>query len=65
MVDDAGREVAPAKAELLIGGPMVVPGYWENPEGNAKGFTGGYWVSGDIGSKTRMASSASSTARRT
>lgn len=52
VVDDAGREVAPGESgELLIGGPMVVPGYWENPEGNAKGFTGGYWVSGDIGSK--------------
>jgi len=52
VVDDAGREVASGESgELLIGGPMVVPGYWENPEGNAKGFTGGYWVSGDIGSK--------------
>ena len=51
-VDDDGREVAPGESgELLIGGPMVVPGYWDNPEGNAKGFIGGYWVSGDVGSK--------------
>lgn len=52
IVDNEGREVAPGESgELLIGGPMVVPGYWENPEGNAKGFVSGYWVSGDIGSK--------------
>ncbi len=52
VVDDAGCEVAPGeKGELLIGGPMVVPAYWDNPEGTAKGFTMGYWVSGDIGSK--------------
>lgn len=52
VVDDQGREVGPGESgELLIGGPMVVPGYWDNPEGNAKGFVGGYWVSGDIGSK--------------
>lgn len=52
VVDDDGREVGPGESgELLIGGPMVVPGYWDNPEGNAKGFVMGYWVSGDIGSK--------------
>ena len=50
IVDDHGREVPPGESgELLIGGPMVVPGYWDNPEGDAKGFTGGYWVSGDVG----------------
>jgi long-chain acyl-CoA synthetase len=52
VVDDQGCEVAPGESgELLIGGPMVVPSYWDNPEGNAKGFIMGYWVSGDIGSK--------------
>jgi len=52
VLDDEGREVTPGESgELLIGGPMVVPGYWDNPEGNAKGFTAGYWVSGDVGSK--------------
>jgi acyl-CoA synthetase (AMP-forming)/AMP-acid ligase II len=52
VVDDAGREVAPgAGGEILIGGPMVVPGYWDNAEADRSGFVGGYWVSGDIGSK--------------
>jgi len=52
VVDEAGREVPPAvSGELLIGGPMVVPGYWENPETDRTAFVGGFWVSGDIGSK--------------
>ena len=33
------------------GGPMVVPRYWDNPEADATGFIGGYWRSGDIGSR--------------
>jgi acyl-CoA synthetase (AMP-forming)/AMP-acid ligase II len=50
VMDDQGREVAPGEeGELWIGGPMVVPGYWRNPEANANSFAGGYWKSGDIG----------------
>ena len=50
-VDDDGVEVAPGvTGELWIGGPMVVRGYWDNPEASAQGFTAGYWHSGDIGS---------------
>ncbi len=50
-VDDDGVEVAPGvTGELWIGGPMVVRGYWDNPEATAQGFTAGYWHSGDIGS---------------
>jgi acyl-CoA synthetase (AMP-forming)/AMP-acid ligase II len=52
VVDPQGREVAPGESgELLIGGPMTIPGYWENPEADRTGFIGGYWVSGDLGSK--------------
>ena len=50
-VDDDGVEVAPGvSGELWINGPMVVRGYWDNPEATAQGFTAGYWHSGDIGS---------------
>lgn len=44
---EAPRGVA---GEIWIAGPMVVPGYWRNPEATAREFTDGYWRSGDIGS---------------
>ena len=51
IMDDDGREVATgATGELWIGGPMIVPGYWDNAEATAHEFVGGYWKSGDIGS---------------
>jgi len=51
VMDEAGREVARGETgELWIGGPMVVPGYWANPEATASSFTAGYWHSGDLGS---------------
>ena len=51
VMDDIGREVAAGgTGELWIGGPMVVRGYWDNPQATAASFTGGYWRSGDIGS---------------
>ncbi len=51
VMDDSGREVPRgASGELWIRGPMVVPGYWANPEGTRNGFVAGYWRSGDIGS---------------
>jgi acyl-CoA synthetase (AMP-forming)/AMP-acid ligase II len=51
VMDDDGREVPPgAGGELWIAGPMVVPGYWRNPEADSTTFCGGYWKSGDIGS---------------
>lgn len=50
VMDDHGVEVPPGESgELWIGGPMVVPGYWGNPEATAAAFTAGYWHSGDIG----------------
>jgi acyl-CoA synthetase (AMP-forming)/AMP-acid ligase II len=50
-MDDDGREVAQGESgELWIAGPMVVPGYWNNPEADRTAFCGGYWKSGDIGS---------------
>ena len=50
-MDDDGCEVAAgATGELWIGGPMVVPGYWADPQATAREFTAGYWHSGDMGS---------------
>jgi long-chain acyl-CoA synthetase len=51
VMDDKGCEVPPGTdGELWIAGPMVVPGYWRNPQATAASFVGGYWKSGDIGS---------------
>lgn len=52
ILGEDGREVAAGESgEIHIAGPMVVPGYWNNPEGDRTGFVGGYWVSGDLGTK--------------
>jgi long-chain acyl-CoA synthetase len=52
VMDDDGRELPEGEAgELWLGGPMVVPGYWNDPAATAADFPGGYWRSGDIGSK--------------
>ena len=51
VMDSDGRELPVGETgELWISGPMVVPGYWANPEATAASFTAGYWHSGDLGS---------------
>jgi len=40
-----------APGEMWIKGPMVVPGYWNNPEKTAQEFQDGFWKSGDVGSR--------------
>ncbi|WP_158970442.1 class I adenylate-forming enzyme family protein [Chachezhania sediminis] len=51
VVDEDGQEVPPGEpGELMISGPMVVPGYLNRPDANAAEFVDGYWRSGDIGS---------------
>jgi O-succinylbenzoic acid--CoA ligase len=51
VMDEHGVEAPRGEVgELWIGGPMVVPGYWDNPEATASSFTAGYWHSGDLGS---------------
>jgi len=51
VMNENGEPVAVDESgELWIGGPMVVPGYWDNPEATAKGFAEGCWRSGDVGS---------------
>ena len=50
VMDEHGIELARGETgELWIAGPMVVPGYWDNPQATAGSFTAGYWHSGDLG----------------
>jgi O-succinylbenzoic acid--CoA ligase len=52
VMDDRGCELpAGETGELWLGGPMVVPGYWNDAAATAASFAGGYWRSGDVGSK--------------
>ncbi|MBX2854657.1 MAG: AMP-binding protein [Rhodobacteraceae bacterium] len=52
VMDGDGREVPAGEiGELWIAGPMTSPGYWDNSEATAANFVGGYWKSGDLGSK--------------
>ncbi len=51
VMDEHGVEVRTGETgELWIAGPMVIPGYWENPSANASSFSAGHWHSGDLGS---------------
>jgi acyl-CoA synthetase (AMP-forming)/AMP-acid ligase II/AcrR family transcriptional regulator len=52
VTDEQGIEVPRGQVgEIWIAGPMVVPGYWNNPQATASEFRCGYWRSGDIGSQ--------------
>jgi O-succinylbenzoic acid--CoA ligase len=51
VMNDDGIEVPHGETgELWISGPMVTPGYWDNPQATEQSFTAGYWHSGDLGS---------------
>jgi len=48
IVDDKGNEVqANEVGELLIKGPNITPGYWNNPEATTKSFIDGWLMTGD------------------
>lgn len=50
IVDDHGQELPVGEiGELVSGGPMVVPGYWEKPEETAKSFESRGIHTGDVG----------------
>lgn len=50
VMDDDGRELLHGEmGEIWIKGPMVVPGYWDNPQASAEAIVGGWWRSGDLG----------------
>jgi acyl-CoA synthetase (AMP-forming)/AMP-acid ligase II len=45
-----GAEIQVRDDELWIRGPMVVKGYWDDPEASAREISDGFWHSGDVGS---------------
>jgi len=50
VMDDSGRECEAGElGEIWIGGPMVIPGYWNQPEATRSAIVGGFWRSGDLG----------------
>ncbi len=50
VVDEEGRDLPPGEiGEIVIAGPQVVPGYWEQPEETEHAFPGGRLHTGDVG----------------
>jgi long-chain acyl-CoA synthetase len=50
IVDEEGQELANGQeGEIVIRGPMVTPGYWNNPEDTALSIQGGWLRTGDLG----------------
>ncbi|KAJ4991109.1 acyl-coenzyme A synthetase [Stagonosporopsis vannaccii] len=49
LVDDDGADVEPGKpGEVLVKGPVVCKGYYQNDAANAEAFTGDWFHTGDI-----------------
>src|SRR3546814_11049765 len=49
-VDAGDRECAPGEiGEIRMRGPLVMKGYWRNPEATAQAIRDGWLCSGDLG----------------
>ncbi|MGB0523848.1 MAG: class I adenylate-forming enzyme family protein, partial [Flammeovirgaceae bacterium] len=49
LVNEVGEEVGVNEiGELLVKGPMVTPGYWQNEEATTKAFQDGWFRTGDL-----------------
>ncbi|KAJ7747829.1 hypothetical protein B0H16DRAFT_1675626 [Mycena metata] len=50
IIDESGNDCPPdIPGEVLVRGPTVTKGYFNNPTANAEGFRDGYFLTGDIG----------------
>lgn len=50
LIDEDGNDVEPGKeGEILVRGPLVIKGYWNNPKVDAEAFKNGWFYTGDIG----------------
>jgi len=50
IINEEGRNLVPGKiGEILLKGPNVVDGYWEDPAATSEAFTDGWFHTGDMG----------------
>jgi acyl-CoA synthetase (AMP-forming)/AMP-acid ligase II len=55
VMDPQGREVPRGEqGEIWMAGPMVSPGYWNDPAATEAAYAHGFWKSGDIGAMDRQ-----------
>jgi long-chain acyl-CoA synthetase len=52
-LEDPTKEVGPGAAgEIADRGPMIVSGYWNKPEANERAFRDGFFLTGDVATRT-------------